>query len=1449
MADETGSLVVRLAMNDASFQEGIQRLNREMKLVDSEFKKVMSSSVQFGNSLDGLKAKSQYLAENINIQEKVMEKYQQALRKSSENLASITRKQEELNSKLNSAKSAYENSANQLGKNSEETKKLKTEYEQLSKEYTQNEKKIRTYVKQIDNHNIAINKAQTNVNKYKQELIGVQSEITKASSGFAKFQKSINELGSSMSSIGQSMVDIGKNITTRISAPLAVASGAIVKTGADFEQSMAKVGAISGETGQNFEALVDKAREMGATTVFSASDSAEALQYMAMAGWKAQDMVDGLEGVMNLAAASGENLGTVSDIVTDGLTAFGLSAKESGKFADILAAASSNSNTNVAMMGETFSYVAPIAGALGFSMEDTAVAIGLMANSGIKASQAGTSLRQIVMGLQGDTEVVAESFGKMVIHVTNTDGTMKSFREVILQLRDAFSQMTQEEKAMNAEAIAGKVGMSGLLAIVNAGEKDFVKLANAVDSSNGVAKEMSQTMVDTVSGSFKIFLSACEELSLQIFDRFEPALRGIIENMTQMVESFMAAPEWIQNVTIALGGILVVAGPLLTILGAMVKSIGGLFQSFSGFKALLSPTGLALTALAATIGVIVGQVVQYQTKQKALNDELNKTLDIKAKGVEANEQSIEQAQDEMALLVKQVDAYESLESQHKNNVKSMEDLAEAMQDASEAGDYKKVEELGTQYNALQEETRQLTTKMLDMAKNFEKQNMTVDMAKDRIGVYKDAIKQAEADVKLLNATTDKNAKVMAEEAVSLNNTARQGKILSNEYVQLTQKQNLTAQESSRLKQVKEQLIGLFGRSIEVIDQETGVSKINVVALNGEITTTQQLANAKISAVNACNQGSVARLKAQKAETEGTIKLLRAQLKTYQYVEDIMQTRQEIVDYEGQLAQIDALLSGIEQTALETSNAIQGSSASVDKAITDTSDKATKKTKEAQKTQLEIAMETYERKREMGQLSFEQEIQMLDEMRNKHAKNSDEIIQINEYAQNRIKELVDLKKQTDDLSLQEEISLYERAKQQYCKTQEDKLEFNKLINQAIVEDALSVTENMSEMSAQEIQLAKEALEEKKIVYKDNKYVVEEIDKEILETKKALYDEEVRELGETVDLLIAERKRQYDEELALIDTEANQDIQKYQDRLDEIERLEEEQRKKDKEASYEEKLARLQDKLEEAEDYEERQKIREDIRKTELEREKWYLDEKRKEEKESLKESIREVKENANDKKQELKKQFDEEKAAMEEHKLFQQEWLRQKMLDTTGNEQQITQNTLQELKNRESNLETSMINQMNVYKGQIPQIQQVGNEYGEKLLLGIQSTEQAINAYMERKIRELKDRINSVQFGNTSTSSNANGRSMNIQQRSVPVESKSLFDLKSFTTQSEQNMKNMLTSSTDIHSKKVQQNTIIKQETKEVKLDVNTSKIESLLETLNNKLDRLPKNLRQEVRMG
>ena len=403
----------------------------------------------------------------------------------------------------------------------------------------------------------------------------------------------LQTVGNKISSVGQKLLPV-----TGVVTGLGTAA---VKTAADFDSAMSRVAAVSGATGSDFDSLRDKAREMGAKTKFSATEAADAMNYMAMAGWKTEDMLSGIEGVMYLAAASGEDLATTSDIVTDALTAFGLTAADSGHFADVLAAASSNANTNVSMMGETFKYCAPVAGALGFSVEDTAEAIGLMGNAGIKASQAGTSMRSIMTNLTGDVKLSGAAIGDVTIATTNADGSMRSLSAILADCRGAFAGMTEAEKANNAEALVGKNAMSGFLALMNAAPEDIEKVSGAVNNCKDAAKNMADTMQDNLEGQLTILKSQLQELAISFGDLLMPAMRSIVSGLQGMVNVLNAMPDGVKRVIMIVALLAAALGPVLIIIGKTLSVIGTIMTWAPRLAGAISAVKGAFAALSATM--------------------------------------------------------------------------------------------------------------------------------------------------------------------------------------------------------------------------------------------------------------------------------------------------------------------------------------------------------------------------------------------------------------------------------------------------------------------------------------------------------------------------------------------------------------------------------------------------------------------------------------------------------------------------------------------------------------------------------------------------------------------------------------------------------------------------------------------------------------------------------
>ena len=433
-----------------------------------------------------------------------------------------------------------------------------------------------------------------------QKLKGLEDQASKSEVALQK----IAATGEKMKTLGDNISGVGSTLTRTVTAPIVGLGTAAVKTAADFDSAMSQVAAVSGATGADFEALRDKAREMGSKTKFSASEAAEAMNYMAMAGWKTGDMLEGIEGIMNLAAASGEDLATTSDIVTDALTAFGLSASDSGHFADILAAASSNANTNVSMMGETFKYVAPIAGAMGYSAEDTAEAIGLMANAGIKSSQAGTTLRKIMTELNGEIKIHGDTLGDVTIQTTNADGSMRSLNDILADCRVAFGQLSESEQASAAETLVGKQAMSGFLALMNAAPADIQKLETAIntcsdsmDGYNGTAEKMAAVMQDNLAGQLTILKSQLQELAISIGEILMPVIRDIVTHIQGWIDKFNSLDDGTKEMIVKIALFAAAVGPVLIVVGKVISAVGTIMTILPKLASILNVVSAAQAAL------------------------------------------------------------------------------------------------------------------------------------------------------------------------------------------------------------------------------------------------------------------------------------------------------------------------------------------------------------------------------------------------------------------------------------------------------------------------------------------------------------------------------------------------------------------------------------------------------------------------------------------------------------------------------------------------------------------------------------------------------------------------------------------------------------------------------------------------------------------------------------
>ena len=430
-----------------------------------------------------------------------------------------------------------------------------------------------------------------------------QSEADKVSKNMA------TKVGNNITGIGKSMTSVGSTLTKSVTVPLLGIGTAGLKVASDFDSAMSGVKAISGATGEEFDALRAKAIELGGSTAFSANEVAEAMTEMAKAGWDSQQILDGMGGVLDAAAASGENLGTVSTIVADAITGFGMEAKESTRVADLLTQAANSGTIGINDLGESFKYIAPVAGSMGLSIEDVTTALSAMSMSGIKGSQAGTSLRGVLTRMVKPTDKVAAAMDQLGIVLTNSDGTFKSLDQILSEMRGSFSGLTDEQKTYYAATLAGQEGMSGLLSLLNMSQEEYDEIAASMDNAGGVAKETAEVMRDNLSADVEELGGSLESLAITLAEHIIPHLRTFVQWLTELVGKFTDLDPETQKTILKFAGIAAAIGPVILVIGKLVTAVGSVVTTFGKIPGAIAKAKGAFTAVSAAIGGISAPVV------------------------------------------------------------------------------------------------------------------------------------------------------------------------------------------------------------------------------------------------------------------------------------------------------------------------------------------------------------------------------------------------------------------------------------------------------------------------------------------------------------------------------------------------------------------------------------------------------------------------------------------------------------------------------------------------------------------------------------------------------------------------------------------------------------------------------------------------------------------------
>ena len=618
---------IKIGASMSEYQSAMKAAVASMKELSSQYSLAAANAKLYGTKSDALKAKISELTQKMDVQKTKVADCKTHYETLTTRLDNNKKKSEELKTKVAELSKAYEESKEATGENSEETKKLKTELDKAEKQLATTEAQTMKYEAAVKKQGAAVTQAEADLANMEVQLRDVNAELARQK--FDEYAEKAGKVGQAVQTAGQHMM--------KVTAAIGGVAAASVTVAANFEQQMSKVQAISGATAEDTDRLTESARQWGRDTKYSATEAGEAFEYMALAGWKTDDMLEGIGGILNLAAASAMDLGTASDIVTDYLTAFGLSAKDAGKFADEMAYAMSHSNTTTEALGEAYKNCAATAASMGYSVEETTAVLMTMANAGVKGGEAGTALNAIMTRLATDTKGCATELAKYGVEVYDAQGNMNSLSSILTGVRGVWNNLTDEQQANLAKTIAGTNQFSALQTIMSglsdeaiASGMSFSDYAEALQNCDGTASDMAATMQDNLLGRLTQLKSKLEDVGITIGNSLMPFMEKAVAKIGELADKFAALSPQQQETILKIAGVVAAIGPLLTIVGKAISvsgqlssgigkvvgklatmgttasgATGGMAVLKGALAAITSPVGIAVAAIAAITAVIV----------------------------------------------------------------------------------------------------------------------------------------------------------------------------------------------------------------------------------------------------------------------------------------------------------------------------------------------------------------------------------------------------------------------------------------------------------------------------------------------------------------------------------------------------------------------------------------------------------------------------------------------------------------------------------------------------------------------------------------------------------------------------------------------------------------------------------------------------------------------------
>ncbi|MCT1575702.1 phage tail tape measure protein [Oceanobacillus kimchii] len=847
-----GSLRTTISLDSAQFQQGMAGVNRQLKSLQHEQKAVTSSGTGFARGLNEMRDKSNVLTRTLEVQQ----------------------------GKVQELKRRYDESRKATGDNTKATQNAQTEY----------------------------NKAVAEMNKTEDQLKRLTDEIKRQENPWNRLSEQMDNAGQRMQTVGQGMTDFGKSWSMRVTAPILGAGGAMLKSGMDFEEGMSKVQALTGSTANDMSALEEQAKELGSTTRFSATEAAEGMAFLGMAGWDTQQILAGMPGLLDLAASSGMELGRAADITSNIMSGFAIEADEAGRVSDVLAYAASNANTNVEQMGDAMSYLAPVANTLGWGLEESAAAVMAMSDAGIQGQKAGTAFATSLQRLAKPTSEMNTVMKDLGISFFDAEGAMLPLPELIEELEGATSGMTSEQEAATLSTLFGAEAYKNWATVLEAGSGTLDENTKALENSEGAAADMAETMNDNAKGSMIEFKSALEGASIAMTEHVLPAVTDGIEKATELARGFGELDDETQKNIIKMAGFAAAIGPVAVVLGSTTKAIGSVLRVGSSLSSMLGKAGGAgligrfglMGAVGGPVGLAIGGVATLGAVFLATSDGAKELHDV-------NYDLMQSIDDEIETMDSMTSQFEKLHNKNKLTADETLRYMDILDELKNAESEKAIEKLKDEQADLFEKSG-LTNKEMDTFLS-----LNDDIIEKTPGVTDAITEQGNAYIDNLDTLKELNAEKREELIMNANRELE--KALENE-TQLLQQQ----------KDYKSEINEMEAKRNEAYQSRIDLSNNLSIEEEKQASINQQIKDVKSEMDglegNALHkaESKLALLELEKQEQDGIVESIEFEIikqgNVYdKLTEKLGKKREDLAVTEEELAEIDKLQGDYEQLIL------------------------------------------------------------------------------------------------------------------------------------------------------------------------------------------------------------------------------------------------------------------------------------------------------------------------------------------------------------------------------------------------------------------------------------------------------------------------------------------------------------------------------------------------------